>query len=121
MSSNRKIRTITLSSKNRSDIRNIRLRSYRNAENESRPSNYRNLRRDLPTNSAKWRAIRRWYLELEPWCAQHESLGQFVPSTVLDHIDGDANNNSSDNYQTLCASCHNRKSRYEQSLNKGEV
>jgi 5-methylcytosine-specific restriction protein A len=69
----------------------------------------RQAKRELKTNSNRWRKIRNAWLNDHPFCFQCEKNGVVKIATVLDHKDGDANNNDESNYQSLCASCHSRK------------
>ena len=49
----------------------------------------------------------------------------FIPEDLIqldiDHIDGNRQNNSPDNLQTLCANCHRLKTKLNQDWNKSEV
>ena len=74
-----------------------------------RTARERQRRRALPTNSAAWRRIRAAHLMAQPLCVMCEREGRITPATHVDHIDGDSHNNHPDNLQSLCASCHSRK------------
>ena len=54
--------------------------------------------------SKYWQNRRAWYLRHHPACAR---CGQ--AATAVDHFDGNRENNSLDNYQSLCHRCHSRK------------
>jgi 5-methylcytosine-specific restriction protein A len=69
----------------------------------------RQAKRALPTNSARWRRIRAAQLQREPLCADCDEQSIMTPATHVDHKDGDSHNNQPDNLQSLCASCHSRK------------
>ncbi len=61
--------------------------------------------RYLPTNSARWRAIRAAQLERFPLCAH---CGE--PANEVDHIAGDTSRNAiGTELQSLCKPCHSRK------------
>lgn len=71
----------------------------------------RQAKRALHTGSKQWRAIRKEILIRDDYtCRECEGFGDQV-----DHIDGDSSNNSADgsNYQTLCHTCHSRKTASE--------
>lgn len=61
--------------------------------------------RQYATNSAVWRRLRAYVLQLHPLCA----CGCGRPSDTVDHIDGDAMNNEIANLQGMTAACHSRK------------
>jgi len=65
--------------------------------------------RQYPTYSRTWRKMRLAYLVKESLCRHCAGKGLAVVATDVDHIDGDSWNNSEDNYQALCHSCHSRK------------
>lgn len=58
----------------------------------------------------RWRKLREVVLADEPLCREHAARGETVPATTVDHIvplpDGD---DSRENLQPLCASCHGEK------------
>ena len=55
-------------------------------------------------DSPAWRALRARVLLSEPHC---RICGQ--AASVVDHVDGNADNNELYNLQPLCVRCHNRK------------
>lgn len=65
--------------------------------------------RALATNSSQWRAIRAAQLRKEPLCRECAKAGRTTAATDVDHIDGDSTNESPSNHQSLCHSCHSRK------------
>lgn len=66
-------------------------------------------RRVLALDGAAWRKLRAQVLAGEPLCRHHAERGLTEPATDVDHIDGDSSNNSLDNLQPLCHSCHSTK------------
>ncbi len=66
--------------------------------------------------SAAWRRTRDAFLREHPLCHACEGRGRFVPAVVVDHVTplkaGGARFDVS-NLQSLCASCHNRKTARE--------
>lgn len=57
-----------------------------------------------------WRdRIRPAQLRRKPVCEHCEVSGKITIATDVDHIDGDPTNNSIDNLQSLCHSCHSIK------------
>lgn len=67
-------------------------------------------------NTRTWQRVRANQLAKEPLCAACLKLGTMTPATVCDHIiavrDG-ADFYAPDNFQSMCASCHHRKSAKE--------
>jgi 5-methylcytosine-specific restriction protein A len=63
-----------------------------------------------------WRETRRWQLQCEPLCRQCHSEGRVTPASVADHIrphGGDWTEFRTGELQSLCADCHDRKSKAE--------
>jgi 5-methylcytosine-specific restriction protein A len=63
-----------------------------------------------------WRAIRLAHLKQEPLCRICKAAGRVTPATIVDHIEpvndgGDFWNEN--NHQSVCGSCHARKSAKE--------
>lgn len=66
--------------------------------------------------SVRWRRFRNWYIGKHPLCARCWLAGCPVTATVVDHVvelkDGGAALDEA-NVQSLCASCHNKKTAEE--------
>lgn len=73
----------------------------------------RQARRALPTNSARWRKIREAQLAREPLCRCCAALNIVREATDVDHINGDDSDHRDCNLQSLCGSCHSRKTARE--------
>ena len=71
---------------------------------------------------SRWRTSRNRFLKANPLCAKCKDQGRLVKATVVDHIKphrGDKNLFwDESNWQSLCKSCHDRKTmtedRYEE-------
>jgi 5-methylcytosine-specific restriction endonuclease McrA len=77
------------------------------------------------TYKRKCWSCRRYKHKSHPKASQCQRCG-FVPEwhgqLDIDHIDGNHNNNSPDNLQTLCANCHRLKTHLSKDhMNPGEV
>jgi len=64
-------------------------------------------------NSRKWRKARKAYLDANPLCVNCQAIDVVCVANVVDHIvpinkGGEKFDES--NFQSLCSSCHNRKS-----------
>lgn len=57
--------------------------------------------------------MRALQLRQEPLCRICKMEGGVTPANQVDHIDGDAYNNNPDNLQSLCHSCHSKKTMRE--------
>ncbi len=61
----------------------------------------------------RWQRLRRWYMAGHPLCEDPFNVhaGCVVPGEVVDHIQplSQGGTNDEDNLQTLCWSCHSRK------------
>ncbi|WP_313297395.1 HNH endonuclease signature motif containing protein [Diaphorobacter sp.] len=66
-------------------------------------------RRVLPLTGAAWRKLRAHVLAGEPLCRHCAARGLVVEATDVDHVNGDPSDNSMDNLQSLCHSCHSTK------------
>ena len=64
-----------------------------------------------------WEVARREHLELEPLCADHQKRGYIEVATVVDHITPHKGDKKlfwdKSNWQSLCKSCHDRKTATE--------
>ncbi|MFV0283732.1 MAG: HNH endonuclease [Castellaniella sp.] len=69
--------------------------------------------RALATNDARWRALRERVLQDEPLCRQCTQAGRLRAASVVDHVNGNATDNSPSNLQPLCISCHAAKTARE--------
>ena len=65
--------------------------------------------RKYATNDPRWRLIRAKQLRRQPTCEHCREIGLVEPAKVVDHIDGDSHNNEPSNLQSMCWSCHSRK------------
>lgn len=67
--------------------------------------------------SSQWRKARIGYLAKHPLCCECTKRGLVVAGNVVDHIKPHLGDKGlfwdSDNWQTLCATCHNRKTAKE--------
>lgn len=80
---------------------------------DNRKAAFRQKRRALKTNSSEWRRLREMVLREKPLCADCLKENRIKEASVVDHIDGDATNNNRKNLQSLCASCHSKKTASE--------
>ena len=73
--------------------------------------------RDAFYKTAAWLALRAWRLSIEPLCRMCKELGLVTAATCVDHIEPIAQawdrRLDPDNTQSLCDSCHARKSAIE--------
>ena len=62
---------------------------------------------------SKWRVARARFLKKSPLCRKCLAEGRLVPATVVDHIKPHRGDKElfwdEDNFQALCARCHNEK------------
>jgi len=93
-----------------------RLPNKRFQQTRSKPFEYRDKRTTDNKKfyqSSAWSQVRLQQLMREPLCRLCQSIGFDTPATTIDHItpieDGGSKTDSS-NLQSLCSSCHNRKS-----------
>lgn len=69
-------------------------------------------------NSGRWRKLAAHQLRLTPLCEYCTRRGQVVPASVADHVkphNGNTNAFWLGKLQSLCASCHDRHKRAEES------
>ena len=80
---------------------------HRPKDKDSRPSS------TARGYNRRWRKVRKMYLNKNPLCVECLKSGIITPATVVDHIEphkGDYGKFwDEDNMQSLCESCHNRK------------
>lgn len=67
-------------------------------------------------DTARWRTLRKAQLQREPLCRRCQADARLTPASVVDHIKpvnqgGDFWDTA--NHQSLCQSCHQRKSAHE--------
>ena len=71
---------------------------------------------------SKWQKARESWLRAHPLCADHLSRGQYVPASVVDHIEPHRGDMKLfwdlNNWQSLCDTCHNS---FKQRLEKSGV
>jgi len=63
-------------------------------------------------SSPSWRATRRHYIGMNPFCVICESMGRITEASVVDHIRArelGGEDFDQSNLQSLCESCHNKK------------
>ncbi|MBT8046527.1 MAG: HNH endonuclease, partial [Pontiella sp.] len=64
-------------------------------------------------NRAAWRKLRKMHLARQPMCQACQARGKITPGKVVDHIEPHRGELSlflnAANLQTLCPSCHSRK------------
>ena len=83
---------------------------YEKSYRKPRPKRY---------STRQWQNIRKIVLTTNPFCvdpfSQHKRYGEGprVLASEVDHIDGNPENNHEDNLQSLCKSCHSRKTAVE--------
>ncbi len=74
---------------------------------------------------ARWRRLRRMFLNAHPICADpfgvHAKAGEVVPATDVDHIIAKrcGGTDTWENLQALCHSCHSRKTAAENCQGRG--
>ena len=62
----------------------------------------------------RWQRIRLVVLAREPLCRFCKEAGRIVAAGVVDHIDGDTNNNADENLRPLCKRCHDKRTGRDQ-------
>jgi 5-methylcytosine-specific restriction endonuclease McrA len=71
-------------------------------KDRSGPTNPKYLRKP-------WRALRAEKLRQDPLCVECFKAGRVTPANHVDHRDGNPDNDAWGNLDSLCASCHSRK------------
>lgn len=66
-------------------------------------------------SSARWTKLSRWVRARDPVC----KVCNRTPSTQADHVDNDWRNNSPENWQGICRTCHAEKSGREHAAKRG--
>ena len=69
--------------------------------------------------NARHRKLRKIVLSEEPLCRYCKEKGKLTQATEMDHIDGNPYNLERENLQSLCKSCHSKKTVKEQGGFKG--
>lgn len=68
-------------------------------------------------NSARWKRMRKAQLTREPWCVDCLAQGVYTVATDVDHIAAHRGDErlfyDANNLQSLCHSCHSRKTASE--------
>jgi 5-methylcytosine-specific restriction enzyme A len=70
-------------------------------------------------NSSVWRRLRLYHIRNNPLCAAHNAIDEIVAAAIVDHvipISSGGAKLSPKNLQSLCESCHNKKSAMERHL-----
>ena len=96
---------------------NLTSTGYCEEHQKLRDEQYRKYGRDDFSKSfystPAWRSVRRRQLDAEPYCAECFKEGRIVKASIVDHIvpikEGGAKYDPK-NLQSLCWSCHSRKS-----------
>ncbi len=65
----------------------------------------------------RWRRLRTWFLNAHPLCAECQRQGKLIPAALVDHIIPHRGDSAllydPANLQSLCTTCHNRKTATE--------
>lgn len=88
------------------------MKEYNRQYNRERPEYSKRLYK-----TARWQKLRKRVLSEHPLCAECERQGRIAPATVTDHIIPHKGNLElfwdEGNLQSLCKSCHDRKTAKE--------
>ena len=67
--------------------------------------------------NAEWRRARKAFLQQNPLCSECRKAGKLTPATVVDHIIPHRGDKrlfwDEKNWQSLCKSCHDKKTGHE--------
>lgn len=77
-------------------------RRYQQLDNKRRAERFKQYPK-------QWRQLSKLIRQEEPLCRLCLERGIYKPSQCVDHIDGNSKNNTRENLQALCWSCHSRK------------
>src|SRR5262245_50363144 len=74
---------------------------------------YNEKRESWQSAAPHWRKCRKMVLSASPLCVECKRIGAIVPATEVDHIipKRDGGDDSFENLQALCKSCHSQKTR----------
>lgn len=93
------------------------VKTGRCAEHKQDDRVYRDPKRDYLYNTRAWKQLRERQLAQQPWCVDCLSLGIYTPATDVDHVDAHRGDRAKffdiNNLQSLCHSCHSRKTATE--------
>lgn len=85
----------------------VRIKKSHNKRKDESKTFYRCYKKYLITKTS---IERPWDFHRKDYCERCNFLPEHECQLTVDHIDGDKTNNDPDNFQTLCANCHNLKS-----------
>lgn len=95
------------------------------AERRERASRYNKTARDIGSqklyDSAEWRKLREIHIRRNPLCESCLENGRITPAVIVDHkveIKDGGGRLDPDNLQSLCRSCHNKKTAQERAKRK---
>jgi len=75
-------------------------------------------------NSKRWRALRNYYIQTNPLCAQCKRDNKVTAAQCVDHVKAISIGGSMvdiNNLQSLCNNCHNKKSAREAVDKRGKI
>ena len=78
-----------------------------------KPAHMREVDNTSFYNSKRWRSLRNYYIQSHALCEQCKREGVITGAQMVDHIKSITNGGSpvdQKNLQSLCTSCHNKKS-----------